>query len=308
MAVRMHHPETIHFVTNRCEQEMFRLIPHENIKALIVEWLARALTYVDGGIEIYAYCFLSNHIHLLLRDKSGKLAKFMGYFQGNLARAINRELGIKGHFWGREYHDLIVETEADLLDRYCYTTCNAVKAGLVEKTSDWTGVCSYEQAKSGEVIEVTVINRTKKHHLTRHGRQVDPSLYTETHELALTPLPMYVDFNQETMAQRVEELVTEADQRFRALLDHRPVVGMAMVLACHYTDRPENPSRTPRRLAFSLDRETEKILRNKIVDHTNEYRSAYGVYATWAIAGRRPIVEWPVGSYPPSCHEPRQAT
>jgi hypothetical protein len=41
---RMHHPETIHFVTNRCEQEMFRLIPHENIKALIVEWLARAFS------------------------------------------------------------------------------------------------------------------------------------------------------------------------------------------------------------------------------------------------------------------------
>jgi REP element-mobilizing transposase RayT len=145
MPVRRHHPESIHFVTNRCEQEMFRLIPHENIKALIVEWLARALTYLDGGIEIYAYCFLSNHIHLFLRDKSGKLAKFMGYFQGNLARA------------------------------------------------------------------------------------------------------------------------------------------------------------------FSLDRETKKILRHKIIDHTNEYRSAYGAYANWATSGRRPIVEWPVGSYPPSCHEPRQA-
>jgi hypothetical protein len=105
----------------------------------------------------------------------------------------------------------------------------------------------------------------------------------------------------------VEELVTETDQRFRALLDHRAVVGMAMVLACHFTDRPQNPSRTPRRLAFSLDRETEKALRQRIKDHNSQYREAYGVYATWSGAGGRPIVEWPLGSYPPSCHEPRRA-
>ena len=83
------------------------------------------------GIEVYAFVFLSNHFHILVRDTKGTFAAFMWYFQGNVARAINRELERKGGFWSREYDDVIVTGDEEFLDRYAYTVGNAVKAGLV---------------------------------------------------------------------------------------------------------------------------------------------------------------------------------
>lgn len=300
--VRMHHKDEIHFVTNRCEQEQFLLIPHKRINELVLEWLARAMTFVgENSIELFAYVVLSNHFHLLLRDKCGKLAAFMAYFQGNLARAVNKELGRHGKFFAREYDDQLVTGDEDFIDRYRYTTCNAVKAGLVEHTHEWKGVCSFAQARSGKDIEVTVVNRTKKHNLTRHGKTVDPSLYTETHTLKLTPPPMWIDLEQAERLSQLEALITAADQEFRDKLENRAAIGMAIVLGYHYTDRPQNPARRPRRLVFSKNREQELRMLEAVHAHNNGYRETYAEFVKAAQTGKRSTVEWPVGSYPPSC-------
>jgi hypothetical protein len=42
-ANRMHLKETIHFITNRCEHEMFLLLPTARITEIIQCWFARAL-------------------------------------------------------------------------------------------------------------------------------------------------------------------------------------------------------------------------------------------------------------------------
>jgi REP element-mobilizing transposase RayT len=89
----MHLPGEIHLVTNRCEEGRFFLLPTQTVNVLIRYWLARAKVEVGDAIDIFAFCFSVNHFHLLLRDNGGGLAKFMGYFQGNLARAINEHLG-----------------------------------------------------------------------------------------------------------------------------------------------------------------------------------------------------------------------
>ena len=112
-------------------------------------WLARAMLKYGSGIEIFAFAFLSNHFHILLKDTLGQLAQFMCYFEGNVARAVNRELGRHGKFWGRAYDDMIVDGEEEFWDRWLYTTCNAVKAGLVEKAEHWEGATSIPMCLTG---------------------------------------------------------------------------------------------------------------------------------------------------------------
>ena len=60
-ARRMHQKDTVHFVTNRCEHEMFLLLPNETITNIIQCWFARAVCLYGDGLEIYAFIFLSNH-------------------------------------------------------------------------------------------------------------------------------------------------------------------------------------------------------------------------------------------------------
>ncbi|MCP4603343.1 MAG: hypothetical protein GY847_22975, partial [Proteobacteria bacterium] len=97
--IRMHLKDSIHFVTNRCEQEQLLMLPSERIKQIIGAWFARSLCLFGDGLEIFAFVFMGNHYHLLCRDTKGSLAQFLCYFQGNVARSINNELERHGKFF-----------------------------------------------------------------------------------------------------------------------------------------------------------------------------------------------------------------
>lgn len=86
--VRMHIKDSIHVVTNRCEQEQFLMLPSERINQIIGVWFARALCQFGDGLEIYAFVFLGNHFHMLLKDTKGTLAQFMDYFQYALQKSL----------------------------------------------------------------------------------------------------------------------------------------------------------------------------------------------------------------------------
>jgi REP element-mobilizing transposase RayT len=208
----MHCKDSYHFITNRCEQEQFLLLPTEQTQALIIEWLARAVTFVGGEVEIHAFIFLSNHFHMLLRDTGGQLARFLGYFQGNLAKAVNKSLGRRGKFWGREYDDMIFGTDEDYLNRYAYTLCNAVKAGLVDEAREWRGVSSLELAQSGKALTVRVLNKTKLHNATRRGQKVKMEKYYETHTLELAVPPMWAGLTRGRRAKKLAELLQSGEE------------------------------------------------------------------------------------------------
>jgi len=215
-ANRMHFKNDVHFITNRCEHEMFLLLPKERITSIIQCWFARALCLFGDGIEVYAFVFLSNHFHLLLRDTKGTLAAFMWYFQGNVARAINRELERKGRFWFREYDDVIVTGDEEFLDRYAYTVGNAVKAGLVEKSEEWPGWSSLQGALGDGRYRFEMLNRTKYHNATRRGQKVDESQYMETWEFALSVPPMLSGITKTEQNAFVKQLIRSAEKKYRA--------------------------------------------------------------------------------------------
>ena len=91
--MRLANPDCAWFVTNRCEQEQLLLLPKPQVNKLIGTWLAKSLAEHGDAIELYAFAFLSNHFHFLLRDPKGQLPKFMWYFQVNLAKSVNELLG-----------------------------------------------------------------------------------------------------------------------------------------------------------------------------------------------------------------------
>ncbi len=165
--IRMHDKGAIHFVTNRCFQERLFMLPNEKINKIIGYWFSRAMEKYGAGLEVFAFIFLSNHFHALIRDNGGSLSEFMGYFQGNVAKAINVALGRKGDFWSREYDDVLVDNEYEdaFLDRYAYIVCNSVKAGLTDKAEDWIGWNSINAALTGETFSFTGENKTKKNQL-----------------------------------------------------------------------------------------------------------------------------------------------
>ena len=81
--LRIQGEEAIYFVTNRCFQEQFLLRPDDEVNRIAVAVLLRAARI--HKVEIFAFVFMSNHFHLMVRARSLNLHEFMKDFQSNLA-------------------------------------------------------------------------------------------------------------------------------------------------------------------------------------------------------------------------------
>jgi hypothetical protein len=201
---------------------------------------------------------LSNHFHLLLRDPNGELAKFMWYFQRNLAIAVNRELNHRrGHVFSGPYHAVPILTDEDFERAYAYVVVNAVKAGLVAKAEDGPFLSSLRAALAEEPMVFTWFDRTAKHNKTRRGQKVDDAAFEVEYELRLAVPPLWQELSREARRERIAQLVRGAEkyygQGMRAM--GRSPLGERRILAQSPLSRPKNPSRTAQTRSFEPNEE-----------------------------------------------------
>lgn len=89
-------------------------------------------------IDLYAYCIMGNHYHLLLTTPYGKLAKAMHYIGSAYGSFLRRQKGWIGHIFAGRYKSLCVEKEGYLLELSRYIHLNPVRAGLAEKPEGYS--------------------------------------------------------------------------------------------------------------------------------------------------------------------------
>nr|MBP6826943.1 transposase [Saprospiraceae bacterium] len=94
--------------------------------------------YHQKMYKLYAFCIMSNHIHVLFEalPEAPALEVVMRRLKRYTALQCNRALGWEGHFWEAESYDHIVRQ--DEFDRIlAYILNNPVKAGLATNWQAW---------------------------------------------------------------------------------------------------------------------------------------------------------------------------
>ncbi len=92
--------------------------------------------------EIYAFCLMGNHIHLLLQPHRENLQVAMRDLFSRYAMRFNRKYERRGHLFGGPYRQAICLDESYLIAASTYIHLNPVKADIVNDSRDyrWSSV------------------------------------------------------------------------------------------------------------------------------------------------------------------------
>lgn len=94
------------------------------------------------GVEVHGYCLMTNHFHLLLRSRSGRLSEAMAWLGSRFTRSVNDERGVDGAIFRGRFHSVRVEREAHLDWLFRYINANPLDLGWSQPLADypWSGL------------------------------------------------------------------------------------------------------------------------------------------------------------------------
>lgn len=124
---RQHVENGIYHVTmrgNHRQRIFYCSRDHESLESIVAEALEQT------AASVHAYCWMTNHIHLLVQVGSTPLGVTMQRICTKFARRVQSRLVTTGHLFERRYYAQLVDVDAYLLQAIRYVHLNPVHAGL----------------------------------------------------------------------------------------------------------------------------------------------------------------------------------
>jgi putative transposase len=234
------------------------------------------------GIQVHAFCVLSNHFHLVVTDPHARLPAFHQFLDALVARALNASLGRWEAFWApNSYSAVTLASPEDILDKAAYVLANPVAAGLVATSREWPGLWSAPEMIGGDALRV----RRPKHFFDPNGS------LPETATLRLTLPPGFDSVNEfrDKLTAALAEKEGDAVRNARGWF-----LGVARVLGQKPTGRPS--SGEPRRTLNPRVAARDKWKRIEVLGRLKEFLTAYR--SAWvARRAGKPDVTFPSGTY-----------
>jgi REP element-mobilizing transposase RayT len=131
---RIEYPGAIYHVLSRGNgrQDIFLSDRDRQLFLSLLEELSERF-----DIEISAYVLMGNHYHILLKTLGANLSKAMQWLGTSYTRAFNISNQQSGHLFQGRFKSILVENDAYLLRLSCYIHRNPLRAGIVERLSDY---------------------------------------------------------------------------------------------------------------------------------------------------------------------------
>ncbi|SDY88363.1 transposase [Tindallia californiensis] len=156
------------------------LFEHDEDQIKFLEILAETKEKTKYEIDLYAYCLMGNHVHLLIKENNMDLGDFMRRATAQYALWMNYKYERKGHVFQDRFKSEPAEDDRYLLTVFRYILQNPTKAGLSKGVFDykWSSWKSYEHNHEYPVglTDVTYIinifGKTRKEAIERMKRFV----------------------------------------------------------------------------------------------------------------------------------------
>jgi REP-associated tyrosine transposase len=196
------------------KQEIFRFeCDYSHLDLLVAASLERYSS------EVHAYCWMPNHLHLLMRVGDVPLHRSIHYFAMMYAKYFNFCYGHVGHLFQGRYKSKLVSSDAYFLALLRYIHRNPVEAGLVERVEQYrfSSMQTYLNLANAHWLNQSVSLQYFSRDRNRFRRFVsasvesfDPWSTIEQHELA----PIKTDAESDTNWQNFDAILAAACSLF----------------------------------------------------------------------------------------------
>jgi len=139
---RIHYPGAVYHVILRGnagqpiffdERDRYRLY-------LILQYIVERF-----GCRIHGFCFMTNHVHLVVQSGDVPLSRIMQNLTLRFTKWVNYTQSRTGHIFQGRYKALLLDADAYLMELVRYVHLNPVRAGMVASPDDypWSGHHAY---------------------------------------------------------------------------------------------------------------------------------------------------------------------
>ena len=145
-------PGLPHHVTqrgDRRQETFFCAADYRTYLALMAEWCGHR------GVEIWAYCLMPNHVHLIATPETADgLRRAIGEAHRRYSLAINRREDWTGHLWQGRFNSFPMD-QAHLLSAARYVELNPVRARLARRAQDypWSSAAAHLAAQDDRLAK-----------------------------------------------------------------------------------------------------------------------------------------------------------
>ncbi len=146
-------PGLPHHVTqrgNRRQDTFFGAADYHVYLDLMAEWCGRL------GVEIWAYCLMPNHVHLIaVPQTADALGRAIGEAHRRYTRRVNQREDWTGYLWQGRFASFPMD-ETHLLAAARYAELNPVRAGLVGRPEAyrWSSAAAHIRGRDDKLVRV----------------------------------------------------------------------------------------------------------------------------------------------------------
>ena len=141
-----------HHVTqrgNRRQQTFFCETDFSVYKSLLAEWCRLC------GVEIWAYCLMTNHVHLIaIPETEAGLRTAVGETHRRYTRRINFGHDWRGHLWQGRFASVVLDGP-HLMAAVRYVEQNPVRAGICAQPWEyqWSSAVAHLERRDDELVK-----------------------------------------------------------------------------------------------------------------------------------------------------------
>jgi len=132
--LRIHVPGGFYHVTLRGNHRE-DIFCHTRERTLLNIIVARALEKHLAGL--HAFCWMTNHLHFLVRVGDIPLGRLMQQIASEYARAFQANLETTGHLFENRYYATLVDTDSYLLEALRYVHQNPIRGGISSRVDQY---------------------------------------------------------------------------------------------------------------------------------------------------------------------------